>query len=446
MKKPYFKRAIDEVLLDWSKQEDRKPILLRGARQVGKSSTVRNLSINFEYFVEVNFEKRQDVRAVFEGDLSPKDICRKLSAIYNMPIIDGKTLLFFDEIQNCIPAISSLRFFYEDYPQLHLIAAGSLFEFALESLASFGVGRVRSAFMYPFSFMEFLSACKEELLIEEIEKASPENPLLEPLHNKALEYLRQFLIIGGMPSVVSKFVEKKDIRECQYILDDLIISLKADFAKYKKRIPQLRILTVFESVVRQIGEKFTYSKIGQEYNYVQMKESLELLQMAGLVISVIHTSANGIPLGAQVNPKKQKMLLIDCGIFQRFLGLEIADILLNNDLSVVNKGNIAELYAGLELLKSQNPYSQQPLFYWQRESKNSNAEIDYIIQKSDKIIPIEIKSNKKGSMQSLHLFLKEKNVDFAIRSSLENFAKYEKIRVYPLYAIKNIVKKPFEQK
>jgi predicted AAA+ superfamily ATPase len=415
--KGYLKREIDEVLLAWSRQNDRKPILLRGARQVGKSSTVKNLAKHFDHFIEINFDKRKDIQAIFEGDLSPKTICNKVSAIYNVPIIAGKTLLFFDEIQNCLPAISSLRFFYEDYPELHIIAAGSLLEFALETLPSFGVGRVRSAFMYPFSFREFLSACNQELLIKEIQSACPQNPLVEPLHNKALEYLKQFLIIGGMPSVVSEFVQKQDIRECQYILDDLIISLKSDFAKYKKRIPNLRILTVFESVVRQMGEKFTYSKVGQEYNYAQLKESLELLQMAGLIIPVIHTSANGIPLGAQINPKKQKMLIMDCGIFQRILGLKISDILLSNDLSLVNKGNIAELYAGLELLKSQDPYTQQNLFYWQRESKNSNAEVDYVIQKEEKVIPIEIKSSKKGAMQSLHLFIKEKNSEYAIRSS-----------------------------
>jgi predicted AAA+ superfamily ATPase len=264
--------------------------------------------------------------------------------------------------------------------------------------------------------------------------------LIEPIHNKALEYLKQFLIIGAMPSVVSEFVQKQDILECQYILDDLIISFKSDFAKYKKRIPNLRILTVFESVVRQMGEKFAYSKVGQEYNYVQLKESLELLQMAGLIIPVIHTSANGVPLGAQVNPKKQKMLIMDCGIFQRILGLKISDIFLSNDLSLINKGSIAELYAGLELLKSQDPYTQQNLFYWQRESKNSNAEVDYVIQKQEKVIPIEIKSSKKGSMQSLHLFMKEKNSSLGIRCSLENFSQYDKIKVYPLYAIRNIFK------
>ncbi|GAB6011277.1 ATP-binding protein [Viscerimonas tarda] len=431
----YLKRSIDDVLLAWSEQENRKPLLLRGARQVGKSSSVRKLAEQFDYFLEINFEKHKNVYPIFAADLSPQIICEKLSILYDVPVIPGRTLLFFDEIQSCHPAISSLRFFYEDYPDLHLVAAGSLLEFALESLPSFGVGRIRSLFVYPFSFPEFLMACGENRMLTEIVNASPEKPLLEPIHNKAKELLRKFLIIGGMPGVVSAFVNGNDIRECQYVLDDLIVSLKADFSKYKLKVPELRIATVFESVVQQMGGRFTYSKIGQEYQHRQLKESLALLQMAGLVIPVTHTSANGIPLGAQINPKKQKMLLLDTGIYQRVQGLHLADILLNDDLSLVNKGSIAELYAGLELLKAGDCHTPQSLYFWQREALNSNAEVDYVIQQGGNIIPVEIKAGAKGSMQSLHLFIAEKKPVYAIRSSLENFSSYDVIKIIPLYAI-----------
>ncbi|MDR1022824.1 MAG: AAA family ATPase [Prevotellaceae bacterium] len=442
--KTYIKRIIDSELEKWSKDIDRKPLLLRGARQVGKSSSVRHLAKLFPYFLEINFEKNKNVRKVFsEGNLSPQRLCSQLSAICNIPVIPGKTLLFFDEIQACLPAISSLRFFYEDYPELHVIAAGSLLEFALEVLPSFGVGRIRSLFMYPFSFAEFLGACRCDLLLEVIEESNVENPLHEVIHRKALEHLREFLIIGGMPEVVATYASGKDLHQCQRVLDDLNISLRNDFAKYKQRILPLQISTVFDMVSKQVGKKFVFSKSGQEYSHYQLKQALETLKMAGLVIPVVHTAATGIPLGAQINPQKQKMLLLDTGILQRLQNLQLSDILLNSDFNFVNKGSIAELFVGLELLKASSCYTQQGLYYWQREKPGSLAEVDYVIQKNEAIIPIEVKSGTTGAMQSLHLFLKEKNIACGVRTSLENFAQYGAIKVIPLYAISHVLKKEF---
>lgn len=435
----YLKRNIDHELLLWSQNPSRKPLLLRGARQVGKSTAVRALSSNFKYYLEINFEEQKQVHALFTGNLSPQVLCENLSLLYNVPVIPGKTLVFFDEIQACPQAISSLRFFYEKMPGLHLISAGSLIEFALEELSSFGVGRVRSMFMYPFSFDEFLLANNEELLLNAKLKALPENPLSEPLHQKLIEYLKRFLIIGGMPEVVANYVGGKSLIDCQLILDDLMISLKADFSKYKQKVPLSRISEVFESVVQQSGSKFVYTKAATEANLKQIKVAVDLLIMAGLVYPVTHTSANGIPLGAGSDPKKRKMLLFDTGIFQRLQGLNIANILISDQLSMINKGSLAEMFVGLELLKSESCYQQHNLFYWQREALNSNAEVDYLIQKKQNILPLEVKAGTRGSMQSLFLFLKEKNTAYGIRLSLENFAIYDQIRVFPLYAVSNLV-------
>lgn len=439
MEKIYFERKIDKELLLWSQEKNRKPLLLRGARQVGKSASIRHLSLQFDYFLEINFEEQKQVHKLFQGDLSPYQLCENLSILFKTPIIPGKTLLFFDEIQACIPAISALRFFYEKYPELHLIAAGSLLEFALQELPSFGVGRIRSFFVYPFSFDEFLSACNENLLLAAKSKASPQNPLNEVIHLQLLEYLKRFLILGGMPEIVALYAREKNIQKCQMALDDLIISLKADFGKYKKIVPSLRILEVFESVTQQMGNKFIYKKAAIETNHKQIKEAVELLILAGLVIPVTHSSANGIPLGAESDTKKQKMLLLDSGIFQRLLGLTITDILFEENFNVINKGAIAELFVGLEILKSASCYQQQELYYWQRETASSNAEVDYVIQKAENIFPIEVKSARKGAMQSLHLFLKEKKQGIGIRFSLENYAFYENIQVYPLYAVSDFV-------
>ena len=434
----YFKRSIDTDLINWFSDSNRKPLLLRGARQVGKSSAVRELSKNFEYFIELNFEEHSSTIQFFEGDLTPSVICEKLSVYFNTPIIAGKTLLFFDEIQFCPKAISSLRFFYEKYPELHVIAAGSLLEFAMQSLPSFGVGRIRSIFMHPLSFNEFLIALGENRLLDYVKKSSPVNPIPEPLHTKLVELLKKFIVLGGMPEVIANYLKNGDILACQLVLDDLLHTYKTDFSKYHKNVPELRILEVFVSVAQQAGGKFNFSKTNSEANHQQIKQALDLLILAGLVIPVTHTSANGIPLGAEANTKKRKMIFFDTGLFQRMLGLNIADLLFSTDWNMINKGAIAEQFAGLELYKYNSPYQREDLFYWSREALNSNAELDYIIAVNGEIYPIEVKASKSGSMQSLFLFLKEKNRNIGIRCSMENFSNYESIFVFPLYAIENI--------
>ena len=435
----YIKRQIDSELTAWRNSPQNKPILLRGARQVGKTETIRHLSKQFENYLEINFEENLQVHSVFSGNLSPDELCENLSAIFNISIRPGKTLLFFDEIQTCIPAIRSLRFFYEKMPELHVVAAGSLLEFALTEIPSFGVGRICSMFMYPMSFNEFLFACDENLLLAKKNHASPENPLNIALHNKLLNHLKKFIILGGMPEVISTYIKTKDINRCKQVLDDLIFSLNDDFRKYKKRVPVSRIREVYDSVVMQSGAKFVYSKAAIQSNHKQVKEALELLIMAGLVWPVKHTAANGLPLGAEVNPKKQKMILYDTGIFLRILDLDIADILISKDFNTINKGNVAEQFVGLELSKASSCYTKRDLYYWHREAKNSNAEVDYLISRNGEIIPIEVKAGTKGSMQSMYLFLQEKKRDKGIRISTENFSYFDSIDVYPLYATSNII-------
>ncbi|WP_069658704.1 ATP-binding protein [Arcticibacter eurypsychrophilus] len=435
----YLPRKIDQELVLWRNEKEGKPLLIRGARQVGKSTAIRELAKQFDFYLEVNFEEQRRVHRLFEGDLNPKELCENLSILYNIPIIPGKTLLFFDEIQACIPAISSLRFFYEKYQELHVIAAGSLLEFALAEIPSFGVGRIRSLFVYPLSFDEYLTGTGELQLLAAKKKATFEKPLTEPIHQKLLNHVKRFLILGGMPEVVASYVEHQDINRCGQVLDDLITSLKADFAKYKKQVPFLRISEVFDSVVGQSGGKFIYTKAATEANHKQIKEAVDLLVMSGLIIPVTHTAANGLPLGAEANPKKRKMLLLDTGIFQRLRGLQITDILFEDDFDTINKGAIAEQYVGLELLKSSSCYRQENLYFWHREAKSSNAEVDYVIQQKDNIVPIEVKSGKKGSMQSLFVFMKEKKSLKGVRFSLENYSSYAKIQVFPIYAVAEAV-------
>ncbi|MEZ4987620.1 MAG: AAA family ATPase [Saprospiraceae bacterium] len=436
----YFNRTIDHALHTWKEDLDRKPLLIRGARQVGKSSSVRNLGEQFDNFLEVNFEEMPRLKQLFERDLNPHRITEALSVYFGKPIQSGNTLLFFDEIQTCPAAISSLRFFYEKMPDLHLVAAGSLLEFALHSLPSYGVGRVRSLFMYPFSFDEFLNAIGENVLVLAKQKANFDQPLETILHDKLLDYLRFFLLIGGMPESVAFYVKHRQLHKSQQVLDDIYTALRADFTKYKDTVPPNRLRMVFESVVQQAGAKFIYAKAVDNTSHYHIKEALDLLNMAGWVIPVTHTAANGLPLGAEANFKKRKMLLLDTGIFQRILGLDISDSLLGDSMSSIHQVALAEQFWGLEYLKYANPWSPPSLYYWHREAASANAEVDYIISQGNKILPVEVKSSGSGRMQSLRQFLIEKKQAFGFRFSTENFSSYESIKCFPLYAISNISK------
>jgi predicted AAA+ superfamily ATPase len=445
MRREYLKRTIDKNLSEWKNAASRKPLLLRGARQVGKSSTVRELGKQFDYFVEINFETDNllyDVNAVFEKGSDPRQICDELSLIYKTPIIPGRTLLFLDEIQNCIPAISSLRYFYEKCPELHVIAAGSLLEFALQELPSFGVGRIRSLFLYPFSFDEYLRALKFSMLADAIKNASPDKPFSDAVHNKCLQQFTRFILTGGMPEVVATYVHGGSLLECQQVLDDLMLSLYDDFSKYKERIPASRLREVFAAVISQTGGKFTYSKTSQDLNRLQIKESLELLELAGIIYPITHTSANGLPLAAEMDTKYRKFLIFDTGIYQRFLRLDLGQLFVSKSLEQVNKGALAELFVGLELLKSAPSNLPTQLYYWRREKQGSSAEVDYVVQCNSDIVPIEVKAGTKGSMQSMFQFLSEKKYKYGIRCSMENFGAFQNISIYPLYAVSRIIPQP----
>jgi len=423
----------------WKKQEKRKPLLLRGARQVGKSSSVRAFGKTFENYVEVNFDENKTIHQFFEGDYNPANIVNELSVFYGQEITPGNTLLFFDEIQACQRAITALRYFYERLPGLHLIAAGSLLEFALEELLSFGVGRIRSVFMYPLSFNEFLNAGKHTGLLKAKKMATIEKPLSNPNHEKLIKLLKQFLIIGGMPEVVKTYFETGNIIECQQVLNDIYVSLQDDFAKYKARVPGSRVGAVLDAVVHQNGGKFNYSKTNSTANHRQLKEAIDLLMKAGLVIPVTHTSANGIPLGAEKNIKKQKMFMLDTGLFLRSANLQLGEILLHKNVDLINKGGLAELFVGLEMIKYGSPFERIQLYYWSREKAGTSAEIDFVIQRGRQIIPVEVKSGRQGKMQSMWQFFKSKNTQKGVRISLGNYASFKGVDIYPLYALSELI-------
>ncbi|MDR2971777.1 MAG: AAA family ATPase [Bacteroidales bacterium] len=437
----YLKRKIDIDLLEWKDSVNRKPLLLRGARQVGKSSAVREFGKKFENFLEINFEHKDHAGAkrIFERHSDPRLICDEISALYELPLIEGETLLFLDEVQSCPDAISSLRYFYEQMPALHVIAAGSLLEFALQNIPSYAVGRIRSMYLYPFSFEEFLLAIDKYILFEKLQSGTTQNPLSEEIHKKLKELFLRFVLIGGMPEVVLKYVSGGSIIDCQNLLDELTETFYNDFSKYKLRVPSIRLQEVFSAIIAQTGQKFTYSKVSTSANQVQIKEGIELLKMAGLVYETTHSSANGLPLAAELNPRYKKLMIFDTGIYQRFLRLDLTNLFFEEKFEQINKGALAEMFVGIELVKSQNKRLPAELYYWQREKEGSTAEVDYVIQHGQSIVPIEVKAGTKGAMQSMFLFLEEKQSHYGIRCSMENYGELQSIKIYPLYAAGKIM-------
>ncbi len=426
-----MRRNIEHSLIEWKESQQRKALLLRGARQVGKTFSIRVLGESFKYFLEVNFEEDRAVKKIFEGSLDPFYLSERLSAYFSIPIIAGQTLLFFDEIQACPNALSSLRFFYEKMPDLHIAAAGSLLEMTISKLPSYGVGRIQSLFMYPMSFDEYLAALGQNALID-MKNSKAMDPVF---HDKMINYLKIFYLIGGLPEIVGEYARSKNILNCQQKLGDLLESFRDDFAKYKKRADIQILDEVFKSIAIQSGNKFKYSNVDKAYNHRVLKQSLDLLIQAGLAYKIYHTAGNGIPLGAEIKSNRYKIILFDTGMHFRILNLNNADIIVAEDIDMINKGAIAEVFVGNEFIKSMDNRIRGQLFYWHNERKGTSSEVDYLIQRENQIIPIEVKSGKTGKMKSMRVFLQQHNSECGIRLSLENFTKHENISIMPLYAV-----------
>ena len=447
----YLARNIDQALMEWKDNPRRKPLLLRGARQVGKSSSVRHFGKNFKYFLEVNVERNPEVVEFFQGSRDVKTIAAKLSDFFDVPVIPGETLLFLDEVQKSTDVIHSLWFFKEDYPQLHVIAAGSLLEFALKDLSSFGVGRVSSLFIYPMSFDEFLTATGKAGLLRAKRKSDANHPLEVAFYGKLVEAFRSYMLVGGMPEAVSTYAETGSYRYSSDIVNEIIQGYQDDFAKYSAKANPTLLRQTLISVAHQAGAKFVYSRVEGEYRSSEVKVALEMLKDAGLVIPTYHTDANGVPLGAEINERVVKYLIHDSGVLLGILGIDddindyIKELMVADSIDLVDKGHVAEMVAGLELVKYASPQKRHQLYYWQNMNKGTCAEVDYVIARGGNIVPVEVKSGVKGSMSSMYSLMRnpQKHIERGIRCSLENFGSFDspdgkRIDIVPLYAISNL--------
>jgi hypothetical protein len=433
-------RDIYGNLLEWKDSKIRQPLLLRGARQTGKTFIINDFGNKlFKYFITLNFERNPEYKEIFKTRI-PVEIIEKITLFTGQKIESGKTLLFIDEIQECPEAIISLRYFFEEMPELHVIGAGSLLEFALLSEEfRMPVGRIQYLYLYPMSFGEFLDALEENELRNFIDNYDNLTRLPAGLHEKLNEYIRKYYIIGGMPAVINEYISSRDIIKCQRIQRSIIDTYIDDFAKYAKVTKHNNLRNVFNAVPGMVGQKFVYTQVDRLARSRDLKEALELLETAGIVVRVWQTNGAGIPLSGQINESYFKVIFLDIGLFHSISGI-YAETARENDFTAIFKGAVAEQFAGQELIISQSPYTKANLFYWGRQVKNSSAEIDYLIEKEGQVIPVEIKSGSTGRMKSLHFFIENYQSPKALKISQAPFATDKPIISLPFYAIKSFMK------
>lgn len=433
-----MKRLVDWHLKKWKDKESRKPLLLRGARQIGKTYAVRQLGKSFKNFVEINFELSEDVLTFFERDLDPKRIIMQLGLYAKQEIIPGETLLFFDEIQQCPKALISLRYFYELLPDLHVIAAGSLLDFAIEEVG-IPVGRVSSLYMYPLSFMEFLVAIGEKLLVKAIlnHDETKEMPLV--IHNRLLDFLGHYLAIGGMPEPVKKWVENNNLKESFEAHHDIIDNYRMDFRKYAKKHQIKYLEQLYSQIPYLVGQLFQYKNIHGEYRKRELAPCMDLLEMANVIHRSYHTAAQGLPLGAGVNLEWFKVTFLDIALCQAILGFDLSTWFLSPGKEFINRGMIAESFVGQEMLCYAQPFKKASLYFWHRLTRSSTAEVDYICDYMRHVVPIEVKSGSGGKLKSMHMFLKDNpHVPFGFHFSMLNYSIKGQIVSKPLYAVVSI--------
>lgn len=433
-----MKRLADWHLRKWKDDPYRKPLIIRGARQIGKTFSVRQLGKQFKTFVEINFEKSKELKTIFEKNLDPDRILMELKSLLKKPIIPGETLLFFDEIQECPEALTSLRYFYETIPSLHLIAAGSLLDFAIEKVG-IPVGRVSSLYLFPLSFMEFLVANGYSLAAESILKVEKGEVMSETIHSLLLELLSQYLAIGGLPEAVAKWVVTKDPIESQKIHHTIADTYRQDFDKYAKKHQIKYLDALFNQIPHLIGKSFKYSQIHGEYQKRELAPCLDLLCKANVIHKVQHSAGNGFPLGAEVNLDWFKVIFLDIALCQSILGLDMSTWLLNPKDAFINQGSVIEAFVGQELLCYSASYTKANLHFWKRDKRGSQAEVDYLYSLKGTIIPIEAKSKDGHSLKSMHMFLSEHpQSPYGIRFSSLNYSLFDKVDTRPLYAISSL--------
>jgi predicted AAA+ superfamily ATPase len=427
-----MRRFIDDELRKWKEGKRRKPLILRGARQVGKTWSLKAFGASqFENMALVDLERNAVLRRVFDGDLSARRICADLELFLGQKITPGKTLLFIDEIQAAPRAITALRYFFEELPGLHVVAAGSLLEFALKE-ASFPVGRIQFLTLHPLCFAEYLEAVGNAQAAGAVLREPA--TISVPVHDMLCEELKRYFFIGGMPACVKAYQETGSFADAFEVQAEIIDSYRMDFVKYTPQVDRFCLDAVFGAIAQQIGSQVKYSRLAEGYSNPTLKKAFELLCLANVVRRVPSVDPSGLPLGATASAKMFKALMLDIGLMRYLSGMPADLEYAKTDLLAIYRGAMAEQFVGQEMAVAQNG----ALYYWDRQAKSSSAEVDYLAVLDGIIHPVEVKSGASGSLKSLHLFLSTyANCGGGLVFSSRPFAELpeQKITFLPLYSV-----------
>ena len=421
-----MKRNAIQELVAWKSSEDRKPMVLKGARQVGKTWLMKEFGQNYyDSYVYFNFDEEDELKSIFEANKNPQRIIELLSLITGEKILPEKTLIIFDEIQECPEALNTLKYFKEKANEYHVIAAGSLLGTLLAQPKSYPVGMVNLLDIYPLTFDEFLEATDESLYAyySSIQK---EQLIEEIFHNRLLEAYNYYLIIGGMPECVSSWIAHKDPAKISQIQKELIEVYENDFSKHNGKVNSGRILMVFRSIVAQLAkpnEKFMYGAVREGGRARDFEEAIEWLVSAGMLDRVYNVSKMEHPLAAFDKLDQFKLFVFDTGLLKHMAGIDNSAILLKTDYQF--KGPLTENYV---LQQFRGQFDVEPRYY-----SDKNSEIDFLIQYGTKIIPVEAKGGEDKSASSFKKYIADRQPEYALRYSKRGYRKDGAITNLPLY-------------
>ena len=422
-----MKRKFTKTLLKWKANLARTPLIVRGSRQVGKTYVIQEFGKQeFKNCLTINFEASEVFRACFEA-MDPVSIISQIELIANQKVTPGETLLFLDEIQQCPNALRSLRYFKEKMPALHVIAAGSLLEFAINNdQFSFPVGRVQFARMYPFSFEEYLEARNEKALLDALNSFDVSSPPSQAVHLRLMELVKEYFIVGGMPAAILAYINTAKFLEAKYVQKSLWDAFEVDFGKYAKKMQHRPLKKIFQEVPRILGSHVKYSRIDPDMPNParEIKQAMELLELAGLLHYIYATSAGSIPLLSGLKESIFKLIFLDIGLVGQAMNVDPA-------FPGLMTGPLAEQFVGQELLSDADPLLDEKLFFWNRDK--SDAEVDYLFAHNGKIYPVEVKAGRSGKLKSLYVFMKDKKAAFGIKISQDSLCFEKDILSVPFY-------------
>ncbi len=432
-----MKREAEKALKSWLTGKRRKPLVLRGARQVGKSTLVRNFAAAEGMVLnEVNLERHLELKKVFAA-LDVNRICEELGVLVGRSVRSPGSILFLDEVQAIPEALAALRYFYEELPQVPVIAAGSLLEFTLSKHQfSMPVGRIDYLHLGPMAFSEFVSEVAPQL-VSYIDEAASGNAIPETAHAALMALVRKYSFVGGMPEAVLSFVESGSALDAVAVHRSILQTYEDDFAKYAPKVDPALMQSIFRKIPAMVGQKVKYVNFARDVLSRDVKNALDCLMKARVCHGVRASTCSALPLEASVSESAWKLLFLDIGLMNHACGIDYAAIERMDSLKFINEGAIAEQFVGQHLLYRSGGLEAPSLCYWLRENRNANAEVDYVIAAKGEILPIEVKAGASGSMRSLQQFAMEKNIKRALRfdanpSSSQNTGSYELIS-RPLY-------------